>query len=72
MILHRHWFYSFTSGTRESFAKRLLLGPMSQIWALYSIIGLTTVVYNRHVCLKKGPYVEAVIYNAAVNAAALL
>ena len=42
---------------------------MPQIWALYNIIGLITIIYNRRVCLKEGPYVETVIYNAAANAA---
>ena len=45
---------------------------MPQIWALYSIVGLITAVYNRRVCLKEVPYVEAVIYNAAANAVAFL
>ena len=45
---------------------------MPQIWALYSIVGLITTVYNRRVCLKKGPYVEAVIYDAVMNAVAPL
>jgi len=45
---------------------------MPQIWALYSIVGLITVVYNRCVYLKKGPYVETVICNAAANAAVSL
>ena len=72
MILYRHWFYSFISSARESFAKRLPLSPMPQIWALYSIVGLTTAVYNRRVCLKEGPHVETVIHDAAANAAAPL
>ena len=45
---------------------------MPQIWALYSIIGLITAVYNRRVHLKKGPHVKTVIHNAAANAAAPL
>ena len=45
---------------------------MPQIWAPYSIIGLTIAVYNRRVCLKESPHVEAVIYNAAANAIAPL
>ena len=45
---------------------------MPQIWALYSIVGLTTAVYNRRVCLKEGPYVETVICNTAANAVAPL
>ena len=36
------------------------------------IVGLTTVVYSRRVCLKEGPYVDAVICEAAANAAAPL
>ena len=43
---------------------------MPQIWALYSIISLTTAVYNKHVCLNKSPYIKAVIYDAAANAVA--
>ena len=46
--------------------------PMPQIWALYSIVGLTTAVYNRCVCLKEGPYVKTVICDAATNAVAPL
>ena len=72
MILCRHWFCSFTSGAKELFAKRLPLGPIPQIWAPYSIVGLTTAVYNRRVRLNKGPHVEAVICDAAANAAAPL
>jgi len=41
---------------------------MPQIWAPYSIVGLTTAVYNRRVRLKKGPYVKTVICDAAANA----
>ena len=39
---------------------------------LYSIVGFIIAVYNRCVCLKKGPYVKTVICNAAANTAALL
>ena len=42
---------------------------MPQIWVLYSIVGLTTAVYSRRVCLNKGPYVDAVICDVAANAA---
>ena len=45
---------------------------MLQIWALYSIVGLTTAVYSRRVRLKKGPHIDAIIHNAAANAAAPL
>jgi len=45
---------------------------MPQIWAPYSIIGLTTAVYNKCVHLNKGPYVEAVICDAVTNAMAPL
>jgi len=45
---------------------------MPQIWAPYSIVGFTTTVYSRRVHLNKGPYVETVICNAAVNAVAPL
>jgi len=72
VILCRHWFCSFTSGAREPFAKRLPLGPMPQIWALYSIVGFTTAVYNRRVCLKEGPHVKTVICDIAANAVAFL
>jgi len=45
---------------------------MPQIWAPYSIIGLTTAVYSRRVHLKEGPYIETIICDATTNAAALL
>jgi len=45
---------------------------MPQIWAPYSIVGFTTAVYNRRVCLKEGLYVKTVICNTAVNAVAPL
>ena len=45
---------------------------MPQIWAPYSIIGLTIAVYSRCVHLNKGPHIKAVIYNAVVNAVAPL
>ena len=62
-------FCSFTSSAKELFAKSLLFSPTPQIWVLYSIIGLTTAVYSRCVCLKEGPYINAIIYNAAANVA---
>ena len=45
---------------------------MPQIWVLYSIVGLTIIVYNRHVYLKKGPHVNAVIHNIVANTTAPL
>ena len=45
---------------------------MPQIWALYSIVGLITAVYNKRVHLKEGPYVKTVICNAAANAVIFL
>ena len=57
-----------SSGVRDLFAISLLFYPTPQIWALYSIVGLTTAIYSNRVYLNKGPQVDAVIYNAAVNA----
>ena len=45
---------------------------MPQIWAPYSIVGLTTAVYNKRVCLNKNLQLKAVIYNTAANAVAPL
>ena len=61
---------SFSSGARELFANGLPFRPMPQIWAPYSIAGLTTAVYSSRVRLNDGPQVDAVIRNAAANAAA--
>jgi hypothetical protein len=72
VILYRHWFCSFSSGARELFASGLPFSPMPQIWAPYSIAGLTTAVYSSRVRLNKGPQVKAAIRNAAVKAAAPL
>ena len=72
VILYRHQFYSFFKGARELFASSLLFRPIPQIWALYSIISLTTAVYSSCIYLKEGPQVKAVIYNTAIKAAAPL
>ena len=61
VILHRHWFCSFSRGARELFASGLPFSPMPQIWALYSIVGLTTAVYSSRVRLNDGPQVDAAI-----------
>jgi hypothetical protein len=53
VILRRHWFCSFSRGARELFASGLPLRPMPQIWAPYSIVGLTTAVYSSRVRLKE-------------------
>ena len=42
---------------------------MPQIWAPYSIVGLTTAVYSSRVRLKEGPQVDAAIRNTAAKAA---
>ena len=60
------------SGARALFTSALPPSPRPQIWELYSIISLTTAVYSRRISLKEGPYVKAVIRNAAENAAASL
>jgi hypothetical protein len=72
VVLRRHWFCSLASGARELFASTLPPSPRPQIWEPYSIVGLTTAVYSRRVSLKEGPHVEAVIRDAAENAAAPL
>ena len=45
---------------------------MPQIWAPYSIVGLTTAVYSSRVRLNDGPQVNIAIYDTAVKAAAPL
>ena len=72
MVLYRHWFCSLNSSAKELFASTLLLGPRPQIWELYSIVGLTTAVYNRHVSQNKNPHIKATICDVAENAAAFL
>jgi len=72
VILRRHWFCSFSSGAKELFAIGLPFSPRPQIWAPYSIVGLTTAVYSSRVRLNEGPQVEAAIRDAAANAAAPL
>ena len=69
VILRRHWFCSLASGAKELFASGLPFGLRPQIWAPYSIVGLTTAVYSSRVRLNEGPQVEAAICNAAANAA---
>ena len=71
-MLFRSWFCSFSSGARELLASGLPFSPMPQIWAPYSIVGLTTAVYSSRVCLKEGPHVEAAIRDTAAKAAAPL
>ena len=41
---------------------------MPQIWALYSIVGLTTAVYSSRVRLNDGPQVDAAIRDTAAKA----
>ena len=72
VILRRYQFYSFSSGARELFAISLPFSPMPQIWALQSIIGLTTAVYSSCMRLKEGPQVKAAIYDTTTKAAAPL
>jgi hypothetical protein len=72
VVLRRHLFCSLASGARALFASTLPLGPRPQTWEPYSIVGLTTAVYSRRVSLNEGPHVEAVIRDAAENAAAPL
>ena len=60
------------NGARALFNSTLSPGPRPQIWELYSIVGLITAVYSKRVSLKEGPHVEAVIRDAAENAAAPL
>ena len=72
MIFRRHWFYSFSRVARELFASGLPFSPIPQIWAPYSIIGLTTAVYSSRIRLKDGPQVNAVIRDTAAKAAAPL
>ena len=60
------------SGAPALFASALPPSPRPQIWEPYSIIGLTTAIYSRRVSLKEGPYIKAVIRNAAENTAAPL
>ena len=67
VVLHRHLFYSLASGTRALFTSTLLLSPRPQIWELYSIIGLITAVYSKHISLKEGPYIKVVIQDTAEN-----
>ena len=45
---------------------------MPQIWAPYSIVGLTTAVYSSRVRLKDGPQVDAAIRDTTTKAAAPL
>ena len=72
MVLHKHWFCNLNSGTKELFASILLPSFRPQIWELYSIIGLTTAVYNRCVSQNEGPHVEVALCDVAKNAAAPL
>ena len=67
IILYRYQFYSLSSSVRDFFIISLSFYPIPQIWALYSIISLTTAVYSNCIYLKEGPQVNAVIYNAAIN-----
>ena len=57
------------SGARAFFDSTLPPGPRPQIWELYSIVGLITAVYSKRISLKKGPYIKAVIWDAAENIA---
>ena len=61
-----------SNSARDFFAIGLPFCPTPQIWALYSIVGLTTAVYSSRVRLKEGPQVDAAIRDAAANAAAPL
>ena len=72
VVLYRHLFCSLASSTRALFNSTLLPSPRPQIQELYSIIGLITAVYSKHVSLKEGPHIKAVIRDAAKNAAAPL
>ena len=60
------------SGAKALFNNTLPPSPRPQIWEPYSIVGLTTAVYSKRVSLKEGPYVKAVIRDAAENVAAPL
>ena len=61
-----------SNGARDFFAIGLPFCPTPQIWAPYSIVGLTTAVYSNRVRLNEGLQVDAVIHDAAANAAAPL
>ena len=60
------------SGAKALFNSTLPPGPRPQIWELYSIIGLITAVYSRHINLKEGPHIKAVIRDSIKNVAAPL
>ena len=67
IVLYRHLFCSLASGAKALFNSTLPPGPRPQIWELYSIIGLITAVYSRHINLKEGPHIKTVIWDAAKN-----
>ena len=68
VIFYRYQFYSFSKGARELFASNLPFSPIPQIQALYSIIGLTIIVYSSRIYLKDGLQVNTAIYNTAAKA----
>jgi hypothetical protein len=58
VILRRHWFWTFCSGSSKLFAS---VPPSSRIphtWAPYSIAGRTVAVYRRRKWRIDGPHVE--------------